>query len=118
MPSKINNEALITAQEAMIRAKLASLLASGQVPDLKWKSKYENGMILMQCVSCQEWKERTPRYFQVVMTGNFQKARVGRECLYNSKSVPCRDCRGQLQHKRMQTPCVYIEHLDRIGISG
>jgi hypothetical protein len=102
--TKLTFEQKCDAHEKVFREKLDELIERGEVPVLKPNCKFENGTILMECVCCKEWKERTYRNF---CPGNgleqVLKADVGCENFANRLKQPCRKCYAKQQMVASET---------------
>jgi hypothetical protein len=80
-------------------------------PKLKPRCRRVNsGFIEMQCVGCNEWKERTTENF--TKNGkNFSTCAPGHESLHNSKSTPCNTCFAAMRSIKRATPEGYVATL-------
>jgi hypothetical protein len=70
------------------------------------------GFIEMQCVGCNEWKERTTENFAKDNGGkNFDTCAPGHETLRNSAKHPCNTCFAAMKSIKRKTPKGYVAGL-------
>jgi hypothetical protein len=96
----------------LIQTKLHNWLADDKPLNLKENCIFEDGMIKMPCVMCNELKPRTTEYFNACHGGeNFETCEPGHETLQNSIGHPCKTCRAELTQKRNITKDGFIHQL-------
>jgi hypothetical protein len=107
-----NNEraAMVKEESDAMRLKLKNFKG---VLKLKRKCRPVNGgFIEMQCVGCNEWKERTTENFTKDHGGKiFETCAPGHETLRNSAGYPCNTCFATMSSIKRVTPEGYVAGL-------
>jgi hypothetical protein len=92
--------------------KLHNWINDDKPLNLKENCIFEDGMIKMNCIICNELKPRTTEYFDACHGGeNFETCEPGHETLQNSIGHPCKTCRAELKQKRTATKNGFIYQL-------
>lgn len=102
----------VAATVKMFNEKLDEHIAQGKELHLKKNCIFQDGKIIMMCVSCNIFKPRTPEFFDINHGGkNAHNLEPGHEYLHNSKSRPCKKCFSVSDQKYRATEDGFIMNL-------